>query len=170
MDPKEEISFKYPNKIGHVMIWLGLPILGMMILLLISATFYWLYSLRIYNEGFYIDLFKGLALLGVSLWMSASFIHWVKDYHACITSYTLSDTGVSIEMASGLKQELTWSDFDSAFDNRTLRYIKIFSKKIDKPVTIIFGTPGKPSNSATANYKQAQILVSSKMRVVKKYW
>src|SRR3954469_259173 len=170
MNNQEEISFKYPYKIGHLMIWFGLPFIGLLISILIGATCYWLYSLKFNAEGFYISLFKGVVLLGVSLWMLASFVHWVRDRHAFITSYTLSDNGIFIELSSGIKQQISWSDFDFAIDHWTLRYIKIFSIKSEKPVTLIFGTPGKPNKNATANYELAKILVSSRLKVIKKYW
>lgn len=166
MNNNEEISFRYPKKIGFILIWLGLPFIVMLIFILGCAASYWIYSLEFRSEEFLVDLFKGGALLGMSLWMFASLIHWIKDRHAFITSYVLTKDGISIESVSGISELLPWSDFEYAIYHWALRYVKIYSKKLDKPVTLIFGTPGKPID----NYDLAKDLISTKLRVDRKFW
>ncbi|MBE0448874.1 MAG: hypothetical protein IBX64_12435 [Actinobacteria bacterium] len=165
MEEEQIVTFGYPYKLGYAMIWIGLPLLGVIILILFCASIFWLYQLEIGSDEFLFDLLKGGLVLGVSIWMLASFFHWCRDRHAFVTEYTLSQCGVYVEASAGPSFKVPWTEFECAVDNFTLRYIKIYSKNLDRPVTLLFGTPGTPHN-----YELAKELVRSKLRVVRRFW
>lgn len=66
---------------------------------------------------------------------------------------------------------LPWSDFDHAVDNRALKYIRIFSPQIDKPVTLMLGSPGLPPLSPLQKLQLARQLVEEKLgQRLKRQW
>jgi len=171
MERPEKIEFATPPPFGWLMVWLGLPLLGVIIAFIIAASLYAILSAQPQSSGILTIKVKGSIMFGAGLWMAAAFVHWFRDRHAITTSYLLCEQGIHVKPPGMPERLLLWSDFDRAVYNRPLKYIQIFSPKIDKPVTLILGSPGAPPLPPLQKLELARHLVEEKLgQRLKRQW
>ena len=170
MDRPREIEFASPGLIGSLKVWVGLPVIGLVIVLIAVAAFNGLFATGGYSKArFYLE---GIMLLGFDLWLATWFVQVVRNRHAFTTRYVLSEFGVVVKPPEIPQRQISWSDFESSVEYRALRYIQLVSAQLDRPVTLMFGSPGSPSVDAFEKFRLARELLSRKLgsRFRRQWW
>ena len=163
MDRPSEILFAYSRWFGALSPWLWLTPVALVILIILAAAFLGLHTAYAQTGEGLLPSLRALAVLAAGVWMSASFVYWIRDRHAYRTRYLLTGTAVLVKSLRGDETSLSWSDFDRAVDSRVGRCIQLFSSRLDKPVTLVFGTPGYPGLAPRHKLDVARRLVRDKL-------
>jgi hypothetical protein len=141
---------------GALMLYLALPFIGAIVATLLTCSLLMLFAA---DSTIWIRL-QALFGVGISMWMGASLFHWIRDRHAFKTRYSLSEAGVFVEGRQGSGAFIPWSNFSGGVDCRGLRFISVSGGDLERPVVLLFGTPGSPSVSPTEKARLARELIS----------
>ena len=141
---------------GAVMIYLGLPFIGAIIAILLACSVLLLFT----PDSSLLLRLQSLVGVGIAVWMGASEFHWIRDRHAFTTRYSLSEAGVFMESTEGSGVLVPWSEFDQSVDCRGLRFISLAGSGVERPVVLIFGTPGMPGVSPVEKAQLSRDLIA----------
>jgi hypothetical protein len=150
----EPIEYSY-GRWGAFMLYLGLPFIGAIVAVLLAGSLLTLFGA---DSSIWIRL-QALVGVGISAWSGASLFHWIRDRHALRTRYSLSEAGVFVERTQGAGDFIPWSKFSAGVDCRGLRFISVSGGGLERPVVLLFGTPGSPSVSPTEKAQLARELI-----------
>ena len=147
------------------MTWVGMPLIGLVIVGLIGLGLAAALAIESQSIDIFSTRFAGVVMFVIGLWLGASYLHAMRHLYAFRTQYMLSETGVSIEARDRSRRQLAWTDFEFAIDNRLLRYIQLASSQLDRPVVLMFGTPGAPALRPEEKLQLARHLIAEKLGV-----
>jgi hypothetical protein len=92
------------------------------------------------NSGNYLS---GFVLIPIGAWMFLTGVHLRRDRHAFVTRYVLSDDGIEISTSNSPPNSLSWTQINSGYQSRLLRYFRLASPGLEPSIVLIFGAPPK---------------------------